>query len=275
MDIDIYRYDDYRAFCADAYRAKKASRPKYTYRRFAAEAGFSNPGFLNDVIKGRRKLSADATEKMIAAFGLAENEAHYFRILVEYVQTKNEERRRELYRNILSRRNRSKFTRLHPSLSKYYQDYRYSLVRCAVEVIDFRGDYDALASFFNPPLPATQVKKIVRELCEWNLIEQGTDGRYRVTSELVEPPETLKSQIREINAEWMRQAYAALRRIPPEQRNISSIIFAVSDKTYAHINEKIEKLRDEIFTLIREDSTPQKVAQLSIQLFPKSRGASQ
>ena len=33
--------------------------PELTYRGFAKLAGFSNPGFLGDVLRGRRKLSED------------------------------------------------------------------------------------------------------------------------------------------------------------------------------------------------------------------------
>jgi uncharacterized protein (TIGR02147 family) len=271
MSVDIYQYDDFRLFLADCYKDKKVKKPDCSFRVFAAEAGFSNPGFFNDVVKGRRKLSPGATEKMIKAFGLSATEAAYFQLLVQYGQTHDDAKRAEVYKNILSRRNRSSFTRLNPLLAKYYQDYRYPLVRCAIEASGFKGDYDRLAEFVDPPLQPAVVVKIVRDLCEWGLVEQQSDGRYMLTRKLLEPPDTLRHLVRELNGEWIKHAFGALRRLPPDNRDISSLLVNVSEENYLKIQEKIRDLRDEIFSIARDDANPQVVMQLNIQLFPRSR----
>jgi uncharacterized protein (TIGR02147 family) len=271
MSVDIYRYDDFRLFLADCYEDRKAKDPECTYRAFAAEAGFANPGFFNDVVKGRRKLSKDAVAKMIKAFGLSATEAAYFELLVQYGQTRDDNKRADIYKNILSRRNRSSFTRLNPLLAKYYQDYRYPLVRCAIEASGFKGDYGRLAEFIDPPLQTAVVIKIVRDLCEWGLVEQQADGRYALTQKLIEPPDTLRHLVRELNGEWIKHAYAALRRLPPDKRDISSLLVTVSDENYRLIQKKIQDLRDEIFAIARDDTNPQTVMQLNIQLFPRSQ----
>lgn len=270
MNIDIYTYDDFRMFLRDSFNERLKQDPDCTHRKFAADAGFSNPGFLNDVIKGRRKLSKEATDKMTAGFGLPENEAAYFGLIVSYAQANDDQERADLFRQIVSRRNRSKFARLNPSLAKYYQDYRYPLVRCAIEACDFRGDFDILASFIDPPLPLPDVKKSVRDLCDWGLVTQDTEGRYNVTSKLVEPPETLMHLIREINGEWIKHAFKALKHFPPAKRHISSILCSISDESYLRIQEKIDELRQSVFKIIEEDNNPARVVQLNIQLFPRS-----
>jgi uncharacterized protein (TIGR02147 family) len=272
MSIDIYAYDDFRVFLRDSFTERQKQDPDYTYRTFAAEAGFSNPGFLNDVVKGRRKLSTNAVDKVIAGFHLSENEAVYFRLMVSYGQAKDDEERSELFKQILSRRNRSKFARINPSLAKYYQDYRYPLVRCAIKACDFRGDYEMLAAFLDPPLPLPDVKKTVRELCDWGLVTQDEQGRYTVSSNLVEPPETLMHLIPEMNGEWIKHAFSALRRLPPAKRHISSILCSISDESYLRIQEKLEELRQWVFTVIEQDNNPGRVVQLNIQLFPRSQG---
>jgi uncharacterized protein (TIGR02147 family) len=192
-------------------------------------------------------------------------------LLVEYGQAKKEEERAGVYKALLSRRNRSKFTRLNPSLVKYYQDYRYPLVFCAIEACDFRGNYAMLANYLDPPLPVAEVKRVVRDLCDWGLVTQDTQGHYAVTSKLIEPPETLLHLIREINGEWIKHAYGALRRVPANKRHISSILFSISEENFRLIQGKIDKLRDEVFALIEQDRSPQRVMQLNIQFFPRSQ----
>jgi uncharacterized protein (TIGR02147 family) len=208
---------------------------------------------------------------MIKAFGLSSIEAAYFELLVEYGQTRNEEKRAAAYKSMLSRRNRSSFSRLNPLLAKYYQDYRYPLVRSAIEASGFTGDYEWLAEFIDPPLQTSIVTKIVRDLCEWGLVEQKSDGRYILAQKLIEPPETLRHLVRELNGEWIKHAFGALRRLPPDKRDISSLLVTVSDENYRKIQDKISSLRDEIFSIVRDDDNPQMVMQLNIQLFPRSR----
>jgi uncharacterized protein (TIGR02147 family) len=267
----IYQYDTFRTYLKDLFEERKAAEPGYSYRRFAADAGFSNPGFLVDVIKGRRTLSADAVEKVIVGFGLSSREGEFFRLLVKVSRTRDEQERRELLHELNVRRNRSRFVRLNRAFVKYYQDYHYPLVRNGVEAFGFDGDYEAFARFFDPSLAVSDLKKYVRDLCEWGLVEQDTAGRYRVTDMLVEPPETLGLQVREMNAEWIRHALGALRRIPPSERHISSMLLGVSRENRRRILERIEEFRSEIAEMVEHDDNPEVVMQLGMQWFPKSK----
>ncbi|MBD3392840.1 MAG: TIGR02147 family protein [Chitinivibrionales bacterium] len=271
--INIYQYDDFRVYLRDRFAAQRAADPACTHRAFAKSAGISNPGFLNDVIKGRRTLSAAATDKVIKGFGLSPVEAEYFRLLVEYGQCKNETKRDTLYRQICSRRNRSSFTKLNPALSKYYQDYRYPLIRNAIMAFDFRGNYEELGRFVRPCMPSAEVRKCVRELCEWGLVSQRPDGRYVVTGEYVEPSPTLNEQIRRLNRDWIDQAMDALMTLPPQKRHVSSRLLSVSPAVAKKIGEKIERFRDEIWEMVQDDpEDPSCIMQLNIQYFPRSRG---
>jgi uncharacterized protein (TIGR02147 family) len=268
----IYRYDDYRLFLKDRFESRRTDDPSYSHRKFARLAGFSNPGFLNDVIKGRRKLSADATEKMIKGFGLNPNEADFFRLLVGYGQAKRAEDKQDLYKKITGRRNRSAFSKLNPALSRYYQDYRYPLLRSAVMAMEFTGNYEDLGQFVTPPIPEAQVKKYIRDLCEWGLLRQGSDGRYEVTERFVEPPDTLREQVRQLNREWIAHALDALMKLPPDKRNMSTMLVHVSDKAAKEINDRIEKVRDDIWKLVDDDpGQASRLMQLNIQYFPRSR----
>ena len=191
----IYAYDDFRAFLKDRYEALKLSDPTCSARSFAALAGFTNPGFLNDVIKGRRTLSKEARSKCSAVFRLSDSEAEYFEALVEYGQAKKESKRQELFKKILARRNHSAFAKINPALSKYYQDFRYPLIRNALMACDFRGDYEMLSNFIYPTIPAGQLKTYIDNLYAWGLVIKQPSGRYTVTQRFIEPPATLMEQV--------------------------------------------------------------------------------
>lgn len=269
--MDIYQYDDFRLFLKERYHQKMLEVPKYSYRKFAKEAGFANPGYLNDVIKGFKPLSENAAEKMGKAFQLKAHEIEFLKLIAAFGQARTQERKTVLYKQILVRRNRSRFTRLNPAMSKYYQDFRYLLVRGAIEVLDFHGDYDALATFLDPPVPVAMVKKLVRDLCEWGLVEQGPDGRYQTTSSVVEPAPNLVGMSRQLNGEWLSQAREALHRLPKEKRHVSTMILNISETLSKEINDMVDRFREEVFKKVEADRNPQRVMQLSLAYVPKSR----
>jgi uncharacterized protein (TIGR02147 family) len=284
--MDIYLYEDFRKFLEEAFEEKRKSageaRPaaskegkgnkasKYTHRRLAADAGFSNPGYFNDVIKGRRALSKTAQEKLIAVYNLKASEADYFRLLVSYGQSKSAETRQELYRQMIFRRNRSSFVRLNPVNSKYYQDYHYPLVRSAIQVLDFRGEYEELARFIRPAVPLATLKKCVRDLCEWGLLIQNPQGRYLPAFKNQEPAPSMGDLIKRLNREWVMQAADALFTFPKEERYIYSALLTVGAKTFQEIQLRIEKFREEIIGLAKGEEKPDRVMQFNIQHFPRS-----
>ncbi|MDG5813795.1 TIGR02147 family protein [Chitinispirillales bacterium ANBcel5] len=269
--MNIYGYDDYRVYLRDRYRQKTLADPTYSQRRFAREAGFSNPGFLNDVIKGRRKLSVAATEKMISVFSLSVAEAQYLKLLVKYNHTSDSDEKRKVYSKLVFRRNRSSFARLNPSLNKYYQDYRYPLIRTAVMAMDFRGDYEELGQFINPPIPTAIVKKCIRDLCDWGLLSQNEDGRYQVSGEFIEPPDTLSDMLKQIKRDWIVHSVDALMNRSFEKRHISTALVSVSGETEEKIAQLVETFREQVWKLVQsDDKEADRVMQLNVQFFPRT-----
>jgi uncharacterized protein (TIGR02147 family) len=273
--MDVYQFEDFRKFLEESFEEKRSSQPssadgKYTHRKLASEAGFTNPGYFNDVIKARRTLSDTATDKLISVFGLKTSEAEYFRLLVAYGQSKRPDERQELYAQMLFRRNRSSFVRLNPVNSKYYQDYHYPLIRSAIQVHDFRGNYEELARFIRPAIPAATLKKCIRELCEWGLLKQDANGRYQPSFKNQEPASSLGDLVKRLNREWVVQAADALFTFSREERHISSGLLTVTSKTYKEIQQRIEKFREEIFDLAKREENPDRVMQFNIQYFPRT-----
>ena len=268
---DVYQFDDFRVFLKECFDEKVRAEGKYSQRRFAREAGFSNPGYYNDVLKGFKPLSANAVEKMAKVFGLRPNETEFLKLLTVYGQARTSESKDKAYKQILARRNRSRFTRLNPALSRYYQDYRYPLVRGAIEILEFDGNYADLAAFLDPPIPVAVAKSIVRELCEWGLVEQTKTGQYHTTRSIVEPPTNLMGMGRALNMEWLEYAREALNRLPREKRHVSTMVLNISDSLHSEIQEMIEKFRDEVFRKVEADVGPKQIQQLTLAYVPRSK----
>lgn len=270
--VSIYQFDDFRVYLKHRFDTLKAADQSLTHRAFALKAGFSNPGYFNDVIKSRRTLSKTAAEKLISVFSLPPVEADFFKLLVKYCQAKNNDVRQTLYHAIVSRRNRSAFSHINPALTRYYQDYRYPLVRNALMAYDFKGHYEEFARFIQPALPSAVVKKCVRDLCDWGLVRQDSHGRFIATDRFIEPPSTLNEQLRQINRDWITHGIDALMSLSQQKRHVSSRLLTVSPAVAKKIAQRLESFRDEIWEMVKSDTEKAScVMQLNIQYFPRTR----
>jgi uncharacterized protein (TIGR02147 family) len=270
--MNIYEFDNFKTYLSALLDELQQHDPLWTYRKFASQVGFSNPGFIGDVIAGRRKLSDSSVEKLISGLNFSENESHYFRIMVEYGQTKDSATREQLYHKLHIRRTHSSFSKINPALTKYYSDYRYLLVRNGILAFKLSTNFEEFGQFLYPSITGKIVEKIVSELVSWDIIYKDESGIYTVANRFVEPSSTLKEQVKELNKEWIRHAIDAQNKIPPEKRHISTSLLATSPATSKKIAEKIEILKKEIWELVKTDTeNPSVVMQLNVQYFPRSR----
>jgi len=76
--------------------------------------------------------------------------------------------------------------------------------------------------------------------------------------------------VKRLNREWVIQAADALFAFSKEEQHISSGLLTISQKTYLEIQKRIEKFREEIFGLAKQEENPDRVMQFNIQYFPRT-----
>ena len=106
MATDVSNYEDYRLFMRDRFSELQARQPDFSQRRLALRARIANPGFFNEVIKGRRRLSPAAAAKMAVGLELSPWETDYFSNLVEYVETRDQVAKIKAGRRMVALKNR-------------------------------------------------------------------------------------------------------------------------------------------------------------------------
>ncbi|GEM_PF-3468389 len=84
---DIFAYSDYRMFLVDRFAELQSRDPAFSQRRLAKNSGILNPGFFNEVIKGRRNLTPSSTLKFSVGLRLTEEEAEFFVTMVKHADS--------------------------------------------------------------------------------------------------------------------------------------------------------------------------------------------
>lgn len=255
---DVYRYEDYRSFLKDRFEELQARDPAFSQRGLSRKAGIANPGFFNEVIKGRRKLSLAATEKMARGLTLPPADAKYLSLMVAYNESRDPRMRESLCQQMIFRRNRKFVERLSLRREGYGENPAYPVVKAAIAACDFSGDFEKLSQFIWPAIPAQAVKKCVLDLCEWGLVEQDAGAGYRLADPSRIPWESAQEAM-------------DMHVHPPRGAHLTSDIVSVSDRTYRRILEKLMDTREQVLQWLKEDEEPAiRVAQVNLQLLPRS-----
>ncbi len=103
---DVFGYEDYRSYLRDRFLELQARNPAFSQRGLARKAGIANPGFFNEVIKGRRRLSPAAAIKMAHGLDLSPRETEYFSALVDYAETREPRAKLTVGKRMLALKNR-------------------------------------------------------------------------------------------------------------------------------------------------------------------------
>jgi uncharacterized protein (TIGR02147 family) len=266
----VFEYLDYRDFLKDFYEEKKGERTFFSYRLFGTKVGM-DASYLAKVLIKHRHISNVSTGKIAAFCGLKEKEAEYFETLVNFVKAKSHKESKLLFEKLLSLKNVSAAT-LIESQYEFYQKWYHSAIRSILEFYEFRGNYKALAERLSPKISVREAKESLRLLEKLRLIKKDGAGRYRMTDTAITTgPQWHSLAIQAFQEETIRLSAESLSRHPKKYRDISTVTMNVNEQNFQEIKERIKEFRSAVIKYANEQSSPDRVVQLNMQLFPLCR----
>lgn len=269
QSFDIYRYTDYRFLLRDYYTIQKKEIRSFSYRYFAAKSGVSASMF-KDIIAGRRRLSLPVMEKYAAAMSLTPKEIEYFGAVVQFINSKSNDEKNQHFTRILRLRGNSAIKFIDEKQYEFFRSWYHSALRELVTLSDFREDYEWIAKRCNPRITAMQAKKSIELMLQLGILRRNEQGKLMPADAVISSEYEMKSFIlRNFHTEMLGLAKDALERFDPNEREISSLTLGVSQKCYVKIKERIRTFKQEILSMVIEDtSDSETVCQCNFQLFP-------
>jgi uncharacterized protein (TIGR02147 family) len=205
---------------------------------------------------------------------MSPKEAEYFENLVMYTQADSPEEKERLLKKLSQEATAGQRAILEASQMEYLQKWHYAALRELMDVHDFRGDYEQLAEALDPPITPAEARDAIDLLLRLKLIRKDAQGRFEkvdevVTTGILSDPEHAKPGIR-ANLDLARRA---LDVHPVATRPFSYLTVCVSEKTFAHVRDKLRTVRREILDVVARDSEADRLYQLNLQFFPLSSPA--
>jgi uncharacterized protein (TIGR02147 family) len=272
---DIFTYTDYRTFLADYYCHHKAENPAFSYQLLSDKAGFSNRGFIFNVIAGKKNLSRSSAVKLSQALQLNPREADYFENLVSFNQAKNLRERNYFFDKLNAIKSNCQgaaaIWETRKEQYEFYAAWYISAIRSLIDMHKFKDDYQWLAKSVFPPIKPKEAKKAVQLLEKLGMIQKQKDGFYKVADKTITAGrEIVQLGLQNFHVQTTELAKRALEELPKDKRNISGLTLGISKKTYDEMCKEIAEFQLKLLAIAEADREADNVYQLNFHFFPVS-----
>jgi len=270
-NISVFDYIDYRQYLAEYYIEQKEKKPVFSYRYFAKKAGYNSSGMYKDIVSGRTNIKPGFITKLSKAIKHGKREEEFFEYLVNFNQSKNQEEKSKYFERMMRFHNSTAFV-VESKNYEFYSNWYYTAIRDLLNLFNFKEDYAGLANFLDPRIRPDQAKKAVSFLLKHGMIKKNTKGYLKPVNKIITTGSKIKLlNIKNFQLQMMDLAKESLNKHSAKERNISTVSFGVSEKTYQSIESEINICRKRILTLVEKSENENRLYQLNFQLFPLSK----
>ena len=245
---------------------KKSSA--FSWREFSKLAGFSSPSYLKLVCDGKSSLSRVGVPLVTAAMGLNEFECEYFKLMVEFTNAKDDDKKKETFRKMEKLAHEQRARVLNADAFDYYESAVNSVVRELAPLMPgaLPGE---LAKKIKHTFTAQQVRDSLKLLVKLNILKTIGENVYEQTDKVITGSgEALKLALRSMNGQMIDLAREAIEKIAPGERNISGVTIGVDETAVKRISEEVNRFRKQVIAIAGESKKINQVYRLNLQLFP-------
>jgi uncharacterized protein (TIGR02147 family) len=269
---NVFEFADFRRFLEDYHAKRQAVDKTFTRARFCKDLGLPNTrSFFNDVVKGMRPLSKNYAERFARALELDDDEAVYFRVLVDFNQSENPRDREILFDRLVSL-NRTPSRFISPDEYEFYRRWHHTTIFSLLDVIDFTGDYAALAKRVLPRISAAQARDSIALLKKLGLVHKREDGAWKPVAKTIDTGGYARNAlVQQYQLQCLDLSKRAMLMEGPAARNFSTVTFSVSKRGLEMIEEKLQRFKSEARSIAHREAEPaDRVYQLNVQFFPQA-----
>lgn len=268
----LYRHIDYREYLYAWYLYQKSIVPRFSYRAFAELVGVCSHNYLQRIIRGNRNLSPKYLKEFSKALELSRAESRYFNLLIEYDTVSAAESKTSLFKRIMLLREKDGKELMQESQLLFFDQWYRPIVRELLTLYPFDGNFKKLGARCIPRISENDAREAVSYLRDNGFITFNDSGTYIQTSPVISTGDEIQSLfVRKYHQETMRVVSDLIDTIPPQEREVSTLTFSVSQETYSKMKEEIRSFRKRLIDLAQSDESPEKVYTASFQLMPRSK----
>jgi len=268
---NIYEYLDFREFLRDYQIKRQATDKKFTKAYLCRQLGLPNTrSYFVNVLKNK-EVTREFVDRFILAISLDEDQAQYFRVLVQFNQSRNEREREFLLDQLISL-NKSPKALIPTGAYQFYKEWYHSSIRALLDVVDITDDLSEIVRKLKPPVSEGKIKASMDLLKKLDFIRKDANGFWKPTDKCITAGSYVQDQlVKQYQLQCFELGKMALLGSDPGKKNFSTVTMSMTKDTRDKIEKKIRMLKSQIGALVNGDEGKADcVYQLNIQFFPQS-----
>jgi uncharacterized protein (TIGR02147 family) len=273
--INLFEYNDYRAYLRAKYDEEKARKKSFSLRNFARVAGFGSSGYLIMVMNGQRNLTPKSVTAFNLAFKHSKKESAYFEHLVLYNQCddRDSERKDRYLEQLLTFRPRHPIGSMTRDQFECFNRSYFVTIREMAALPGFREDVDWIKANLRQRVMSSEVKRALQILERLKLLERGPDGKLRHSNLTLETPLHAESlEILNYHRQTLAEAKYAILSAPYDEHDLASMTIPIPKECLPKVMELMQKCREEILDQIKKSTHDyHEVYQINMQVFPLTK----
>lgn len=270
---DLFGYIDYRKFLQDYYEEKKSAEPGFTHTYVCHRLGQEkSKSYFNNVISGRTDVTGTFIDRFITLLELTNDEAMYFRALVNYNQTTSA-KEKEFFFDQLVRLNRTPHRIINDSEYIYYKEWYYSAVRSLLDVVDITDNCSQIVKRLVPSITVKQAKDAIRVLKSLGLIAPNSEGYLKATDKVLSTGSFMHDEIvRQYQMKCLEQAMNVIASGTSNAHRNITMSMSMSKECFERVSGKVDQFKSEIRSIVQKDTMKAtQVYHINLNLFPMSK----
>lgn len=265
-------FADYRDFIKDFAEKRKQRIPSFSYRQMAKILGV-DASHLHRVLQKRQHLPYRGFLALKELLNLTPRQAQIFELMYEAANTCNVNEKNRLLSKAFALQDLVQ-RRIQRSEVRVLNHWWTPVVFSALEVT--HGVYDAhcLKRLIVPEVSLDDIRESLDALLYFGFIKKLSSGRcvhvdaHVTASREVEPS---KEYVQEYQRNALELAKRAILDFPAEDRDVSTIAFAVDEECFLEIKKMATEFRMLVQKRVDKVKFPDRVMQLALALFPVTK----
>ncbi len=232
----------------ESFSARKSHNAAFSLRAFSKKIGVSS-GALSEILHNKRRVTKETAKKILLALNYSLVQAENF--LEE--------------KKALGRKSERTFQDLSFDQYQVLASWHYLALLNLLELPEEKHSASHLAKRLN--LTPKKIEELLERLLRLEMIEK-INSRYLRTFVRYQTSEDIAhSAIKKYHYDTLELSENALRKIPVELRDFSSILLKINPKNIEKLKKMIREFQDEVCDLIENDD-PQEIYHMNVHLYP-------
>lgn len=266
----IQNHNDYRSFLRAVLSEKIKQNPQYSLRAFSKNLQLA-PGFLSDVLNGRKNLSIQSVLKVVDGLNLSPKESAFFNLLVQLDSARTQETRLKIAQELESLFPKRTAANLGLDHFLIIADWYHAAILEMANSSAFVVNASSVSKYLG--LTKLDAQIALDRLHRLELLELKSDKSYRkIQSSLLASSHAPHEGLRRFHKQMLQKAADSLESQTNVEKIVGSETFAFDPESLELVNEALEECFTKVVEIAKKSKKKKHIYHLGIQFFRITKG---